>query len=625
MMRWKDFDGVLIGLRTRELLQQLLQARCGLSPVIMVIEDLHWIDSASEELLGKIVDSKAQLRLLLLTTHRPEYSPPWLDSAVVSRLLLEPLPIGDIRRLIRARLGVEALPEPLACQVAEKAEGNPLFAEEIVSFLTERGIVRTSTGKLDFDATVLRTALPGSVQSLLTARVDRLAHDDRVLLQAASVFGRRFDRQLLAIAVNQTDIDDRLAAMQALDLVHFDGELSDYEFKHALLRDALYQSLLTETRKSLHLKIAEEIERRSGNRLIEVAEVLALHYSQTDRVDKAFSYLSLAGSKSLSVYSVDEASTRLNAALALLDENPDCASDDQVAEFFVAYAFLFVESGKVGVLIDVLRRYSVRFDDLGDDPRVVVIRHHYVRALMFNARYREAAALQGGTSRMADRLGDSRSKAYSLTGDIWVSTYCAPKTLLEFEALKREAIEAASDTTDAYLQCTARWVIGWEELHRGRLTEAREAARELIQVGRALNDPRSTGLGLWLLSSIALVADSYTEALAYSEQSLEVAVTAIDRIAASEVKGCALVLLRRTDEGAVLLADNRQRCIASGHLGGVIASDGILGICRVLDGNIALGIHFIEEAILQRERRLSDRRGLVSSFPRRNLFADHCR
>ena len=85
-------DGVLIGLRTRELLQQLLEARCRLSPVVMVIEDLHWIDSASEELLGKIVDSEAKLRLLLLTTRRPEYSPPWLDRSVVTKLPLEPLP-----------------------------------------------------------------------------------------------------------------------------------------------------------------------------------------------------------------------------------------------------------------------------------------------------------------------------------------------------------------------------------------------------------------------------------------------------------------------------------------------------------------------------------------------------
>ena len=195
---------MLIGLRTRELLQQLLEARCRLSPVVMVIEDLHWIDSASEELLGKIIDSEAKLRLLLLTTRRPEYAPPWLARAVVSKLLLEPLPIGDIRRLIRARPGVEALPEPLAWQVAEKAEGNPLFAEEIVSFLSERGIVRTTTGKLDFDATVVATALPATVQSLLTARVDRLAPSDRALLQAASVIGRQFDPQLLAVAVGET-------------------------------------------------------------------------------------------------------------------------------------------------------------------------------------------------------------------------------------------------------------------------------------------------------------------------------------------------------------------------------------------------------------------------------------
>ena len=99
-------DGVLIGLRTRELLQQLLEARTRLSPVVMVIEDLHWIDSASEELLGKIIDSEGKLRLLLLTTRRPEYATPWLDRAVVTKLLLEPLPIGDIRRLIRARPGV---------------------------------------------------------------------------------------------------------------------------------------------------------------------------------------------------------------------------------------------------------------------------------------------------------------------------------------------------------------------------------------------------------------------------------------------------------------------------------------------------------------------------------------
>ena len=391
-------DGVLIGLRTRELLQRLLEARCRLSPVVMVIEDLHWIDSASEEVLGKIVDSESTLPLLLLTTRRPEYAPPWLDRAAVTKIRVEPLPVDHIRRLVQGRLGVEALPEALARQVTEKAEGNPLFAEEIVSFLTERGMLRTAAGKLEFDVNKVAAALPGTVQNLLTARVDRLAAKDRALLQAASVIGRRFDPELLAVAVGETALDARLAAMQTLDLIRRESKSSDYAFKHALVRDALYQSLLTEARTALHLKIAEEVERRSGNRLIEVAEVLAHHYSQTDRVEKAFAYLSMAGSKSLSVYSVDEATTHFTAALALLDKNPDCASDDQVADFLVSYTLLLNVSYQYLVLIDVVEHYLARIDRLGDDPRAVRIRHHYGFTLAWNTRYREAAAMQRETA-----------------------------------------------------------------------------------------------------------------------------------------------------------------------------------------------------------------------------------
>ena len=254
-------DGVLIGLRTRELLQQLLEARCRLSPVVMVIEDLHWIDSVSEELLGKIVDSEAKLRLLLLTTRRPEYAPPWLDRAVVTKLPLEPLPTGDIRRLVQARLGVEALARGAGAAGDGEGRGQSALrrGDRELSHRA-RHVAHQQPAKLDFDASAVAAALPASVQSLLTARVDRLAPKDRALLQAASVIGRQFDPQLLAVVVGETDIDDRLAAMQALDLVHRESKSGDYAFKHALVRDALYQSLLTEPRT-----VAASEDRR-GNR-----------------------------------------------------------------------------------------------------------------------------------------------------------------------------------------------------------------------------------------------------------------------------------------------------------------------------------------------------------------------
>jgi predicted ATPase len=594
-------DSVLIGLRVRELLQQLLEARCNLSPVVMVIEDLHWIDSASEELLGKIVDSKTKLRLLLVTTRRPEYTPPWRDRPTVTNLHLEPLVIGDIRLLVQARLNVDALPEGLARHLTEKAEGNPLFAEEIVSYLTERGILRTSSGKLDFNDSTVTGALPASVQSVLTARVDRLSPNDRALLQAASVIGRRFDPLLLAVAVNDTDVDDRLAAMQSLDLVHRVAKSDDYSFKHALVRDALYQSLLSEARSALHAKISKEIERRGSNRLPEVAEILAHHYSHTNMADKAFAYLSMAGSKALDVYSLDEATTHLTSALSLLDQHPTCASDDDFAKFFVAYSFLLVLSNRFKVLIDTLERHLPRIDRLGDDPSVLLIRYQFVTALTFNARYQDATAAQRKTLEMAYRLGDSKSKAYALAGDSLLSMIVDPKPLESFESLKREAIKSASESADAYIQHVTGVNAGFAEIFRGRTNEARATAREFMGIGERLNDPRSTGLGLALLAWIALFSNSYAEALEYCERCLTVAITPFDKGLAISGKASALVLLRKTEDGAKLLEERRRQDIADGNNVYLAVLDSVVGVCKVLQGNMSEGIRIIEEAILKRE------------------------
>jgi hypothetical protein len=481
--------------------------------------------------------------------------------------------------------------------VIEKAEGNPLFAEEIVSYLTERGILRST---VEFDESALAVALPLSVQSLLTARVDRLALKDRSLLQAASVIGRQFDAQVLVAVIGESDVDTRLAAMGALDLVRPDDRSTNYVFKHALVRDALYQSLLSEARRSMHLKIAEQIEHRNSNRLIEVAEALAHHYGQTDKVDKAFTYLSMSGSKSLSVYSLDEAAKHFAAALALLDSNPDCASDEQFADFLVAFMLLLNISAQVNVMINVLGRYSARIKRLGDDPRAVLIQHHHVQALFWNRRFRDAAAMQRELMPTVDRVGDNRSRAYGLAGEILVSTIFATP-LNEFQILKKEIMKALADTTDPYIQNWSRLLIGWQEIHRGHVNEARDEARELMRHGSSIDDPRSTGLGLWLLTWIALFADSYVEALEYSEQSLAVAVTPFDRYVALGAKGCALVPLRRTGEGATVLEEARSHFAGDGCLYLVGGLDTMLGVCRVLRGDIRGGIHMLEELILEIE------------------------
>ena len=591
-------DGVLIGLRTRDLLQQLLEARCRLSPVVMLIEDLHWIDSVSEEVLGKIVAGETQLQLLLLHTRRPEYDPAWLGRPMVTKLLLEPLPAGDIRRLVEARLGVEALPEALARQVAEKAEGNALFAEEIVSFLLERGVVRKGKVGIEYDGAAVAAALPASLQSLLTARVDRLAPQDRELLQAASVIGRRFDPDLLvAVAEDAGDIDARLSAMRSLDLVHPEGRSGDYTFKHALVRDALYQSLLTGPRIVLHLNIAEEIERRSGNRLTAVVEALAHHYGQTDRANKAFAYLAMAGAKSLGVYSLDEAQNHFNAAVAILDKNPDCASDQQVAEFLVDYTLLLSALGELRKVVNAADKYASRLVSLGDNAQTILIVHHKVMSLVYMGQFRAAKMAQEIISPMADRLGDDRSRAYSLAGEIQVSTVIAPKSIQEFETLSRSALDCASRTNDVYIRSYLHWIIAMDEIHRGRVTKARSIAEETSAIGRQLNDPRPVGVGLGVLGWVALTSEDYGNALTYAQECLRIALTPQDRMTASPIQGAALVLLRKIEAGEAIFSEARKELSAlewRWSLGGV---EPIFGVLTILKGQISRGIRIIENAM----------------------------
>jgi len=144
-------------------------------------------------------------------------------------------------------------------------------------------------------------------------------------------------------------------------------------------------------------------------------------------------------------------------------------------------------------------------------------------------------------------------------------------------------------------------LIGWQEINRGRVNEAREAAHELMRHGRSIDDPRSIGLGLGLLSWIAYFADSYVEALEYSEQPLAFAITPFDRYVPMVVKGCALVLLRRTEEGSIVLKEARSHFADDGCFYVVTAVDPALGVCRVLCGDIGNGIHMLEELILQEE------------------------
>jgi class 3 adenylate cyclase len=594
-------DGVLIGLRTRDLLHRLLEARCRQSTVVVLIEDLHWIDSVSEEVLGEMVGGSPTRRLLVIHTRRPDYEPAWLGRPSVTTLRLEPLAAPEVRRLVQARLNADALPSAFARLVTEKADGNALFAEEIVSLLSERGVLRAKGGNVEFDLDAQAAALPASVEGILRARVDRLAPQDRELLQAAAAIGRQFDtRSLAAAATFSGDIGARLAAMQASDVVYADAASDGYAFKHALMRDALYQSLLTRPRQALHLRIAEEIERRSGNRPAEVCEALAHHFSQTDRAEKAFVYLAMAGAKSLGVYSLDEADRYFAAAMALVDKEPSCASDRQVADLLVNYVHSSHISLRLKTIIDVVERSRPRLDRLGDSPQRILIQHHYVTTLIWSARHREAQKAQSDLVAMAERMRDAKSTAYALASGISVSTHVAPMPLEAFEAQRRKVFRDPASLDDRYLQNFVLAAVGWDQLNRGRIPQALEAAEELMAAGRRLNDPRSMGYALALRSLAALLSDDYQTALELAEMSMSISRAPFERETAASARNTALLLLRRP-EAPSALAEFMSRCAANGWNLLQTGPDDLWGVTLIMKGEIGAGIRYMEEAIRRRE------------------------
>ena len=595
---WEGLDAVLIGLRTRELLQRLAQARSRLTPLILVFEDLHWVDSASQDLLAKIVAIDEPIRLLILHTRRLEYSPPWASQPRVTRLAMEPLSARETARIAEARIGVDQLPEALARLIAAKAEGNALFAEEIASFLVERGMVRRTAAGLDFDPAAVAAALPESVQSLLASRVDRLAPADRNLLQAAAVVGRRFDPDLVA-AVSGVGGGARtsFAAMEALDLVHRVEGSSDHVFKHSLVRDALYNGLLSGLRATLHLKVAEELERSGGNRLVEIAESLAHHYAHTSRADRAFAYLSLAGDKSLDVYSITEAEQYYRQALELYETQRTCANHPCIVRVVVRLLEVLHQKCDYREIERVASRFMWLLKESGETPELVLAFLYQQFSLSSALEFRTAHSLVVEALKIGERLGDLRACTFARSSLLQVRTVLGLDSLEAADRMKAQLMQDSLSLRDNHVLNWAYFSVAWDYMYRGLYKEAREAAMQLIASGGERNDPRAIGFANVILGWINILSDVPEAAIANADECLRVAVTPFDRLNGEMIKAVSSIVHGRWREG---LAQMDKLIPKFEQLGLLYAiQHGPRGAALAMSGRISEGIKVIKEHIVR--------------------------
>src|SRR5262247_1368819 len=286
---------------------------------VLILEDLHWIDTISEDYLAFMAAGLAGVPVLLLTTQRPGYTVRWADKTYYRQIALDLLGERETETLTAALLGTRHLPSDLMRIVHEKADGNPLFIEELTASLRERGMLVRQNGEILWTGGA-PVEFPSTIQDIIRARIDRLEEPVKRTVQAAAVIGREFGLRLLTrISEVAAEIQHYLETLTQAELIHetrFFPEL-EYTFKHAVTQDVIYQSLLAKRRNDLHGAIGRAIEDLYANRRDEHAPILAYHYSRSEQQEKTIEYALIAGDQAARLYANAEATTYYEQALTM--------------------------------------------------------------------------------------------------------------------------------------------------------------------------------------------------------------------------------------------------------------------------------------------------------------------
>ena len=333
--RWEALDPRQRRQRMLEAVKHLLLSRSRTGPVCVVLRDLHWIDAETQVVLDALVESLPSARLLVLVTFRPEYQHDWAGRTCYAQVRIDPLPIESAAALLRDLLGAAPEMTALIPVLIARTEGNPFFMEETVRHLVDTGVLAGERGAYQLRRPSAPAELPATVQSVLAARIDRLAPEEKRLLQAAAVIGRDVPVPLLgAIAeLGEDELEQRLGRLQAAEFVY---EVSvypepEYAFRHALTLEVAFAGLLSERRRVLDARIVEALERLHPERPVEQLERLARHAFRGEVWDKAVTYCREAGNRALVRSAHRAAVAHLEEAIEALRRLPSSRVNTELA------------------------------------------------------------------------------------------------------------------------------------------------------------------------------------------------------------------------------------------------------------------------------------------------------
>jgi class 3 adenylate cyclase/tetratricopeptide (TPR) repeat protein len=544
-------------------------------PLVLVIEDLHWIDTSSEECLNTMLDAVAGVPLLLLVTYRIGYTPPFGSRSFYTTLTLHSFSEAETLAMAGHVLGTAQCPVELQTALMEKAEGVPLFIEEVTKTLLDLGVLQREDGAYRLVKSLGEVHVPDTIQGIIMARLDRLGEDGKRTVQMASVIGRQFLVRLLARVAGLSErLEGLLRELQALEIIYEQGLVPEpaYIFKHAVIQDVAYNSLLMQRRKALHRAVGEAIEELYPDRLEEHYAELAHHFTQGEVWDKALAYCRQAGEKAMARSASREAVRSFEQALSALPHLSETRdTHEQAIDLRLALRTALRPLGDFGRILVLMREAEPLALTLDDPRRLGQVLHFLANYFYVMGRYDQAIATAQRALVLATTSGDvvlhalvnfDLGLAYYAQGDYRRGIACLGHTVASLTGAHRW--ERFGETHLPAVFSRAFLASCHAEL--GTFAAGRPLGEEGLQMAQAVAHPASLMWALWGRGGLALCQGDLHSALPLLEHAMSLCdegdlQSYFPRMAAA--LGAAYILGERVTDAIPLLTQALAQSVAT--------------------------------------------------------------
>ena len=493
-----QMDGKMKKRRTLEAIKRIALRESLNQPLMVIFEDLHWIDDATQEFLNLLADSIGTVKILLLVNYRPEYSHKWNSKTYYTQLRLDPLGRESADEMLSALLGAGVEVAQLKRLIIEKTEGNPFFMEETVQVLFDEGALIRDGSSVKLTRSLNTLKIPPTVQGILAARIDRLPSNAKDLLQTLAVIGSEFPLSLIHAVVPKSDegLNRLLDDLQLGEFIYEQPTVGDpeYIFKHALTQEVAYNSILSDRRKLLHERTGAAIETQFAASIDDHLSELAHHYSCSANVPKAIEYLERAGGGAVERSAYIEAVSHFRAALELLRAMPHSQrrAERELALLLALGPAVQATKGwgaPEAEAVYVRARELCR--ELGETPQLFTTLFGLAANYAVVGKYKPAREILDECLSIAQKRGDSNLllQAYHLLG--WVQTYTGmlasarqsqDELIKSYDSKKHHSLARLYGGDDPAVCCLAvrsmtLWLLGYPE----QAVQTKEASLRLAQ------------------------------------------------------------------------------------------------------------------------------------------------